>query len=345
MDLKTFVENFDVIAEAPNGIPKLRSLILDLAVRGKLVPQNSEDEPALLLLQKVQTLKKILIKEGKIKKIKESKLAIKPDEIMFPLPQGWCWDNLSKLILQIKRGLSLKCNQKGLGIRYITSGNLLNGKIRLDAEIKFLDNFDKTHSCRLYPGDVILNCVNSLERLGKSAVFGKEHGDAIVGFNNYALELPNDLVSPDYVHVFFQSTVFKKQLAPLTKEAINQASIATREVNSFILPIPPLAEQKRIVEKVDELMALCDRYEAAKQTRDNLRQQLRGSVIASLMNAETNEELDAAWALVRDNWHNLSQYPEDLEDLKQTTLQLAVRGKLVPQNPEYEPASLLLQKV
>jgi type I restriction enzyme S subunit len=111
------------------------------------------------------------------------------------------------------------------------------------------------------------------------------------------------------------------------------------------IPLPPLAEQKRIVEKVDELMGLCDRYEAAKQTRDKLRQKLRESEIASLMDAETDEELDAAWAFVRDNWHNLSQHPEDIDSLRQTLLHLAVRGKLVPQNPDDEPAEKLLKVI
>jgi type I restriction enzyme S subunit len=109
--------------------------------------------------------------------------------------------------------------------------------------------------------------------------------------------------------------------------------------------LPPLAEQKRIVKKVDELMALCDRYEAAKQTRDNLRQQLRGSAINSLMNAETDEELDAAWAIVRDNWQNLSQQPGDVDSLRKSVLQLALRGKLVPPDYTDESASVLLGKI
>ncbi|HEY9613746.1 restriction endonuclease subunit S, partial [Allocoleopsis sp.] len=107
--------------------------------------------------------------------------------------------------------------------------------------------------------------------------------------------------------------------------------IGIGKIQELLIPLPPLAEQKRIVEKVDELMGLCDRYEAAKQTRDNLRQELRESAIASLMNAETDEELDAAWTFVRDNWHNLSQQPEDVDGLRQSILQLAVQGKLTPQ--------------
>ncbi len=124
-----------------------------------------------------------------------------------------------------------------------------------------------------------------------------------------------------------------------------QKGIYLNKLSELEVVIPPLAEQKRIVEKVDELMALCDRYEAAKQTRDSLRQKLRGSAIASLMNSERDKELDTAWAFVRDNWQNLSQQPGDVDSLRKSVLQLALRGKLVPQDYTDESASVLLGKI
>ena len=122
-------------------------------------------------------------------------------------------------------------------------------------------------------------------------------------------------------------------------------SISYPDLAGLEVLLPPLAEQKRIVGKVDELMALCDRLAAAKQTRDDLRQKLRGSAIAALMNAETDEALEKSWAIVRDNWQTLSQDPKDVDDLRRSILQLAVRGKLVPQNPEDETAQKLLLKI
>jgi type I restriction enzyme, S subunit len=113
----------------------------------------------------------------------------------------------------------------------------------------------------------------------------------------------------------------------------------------FFHLIPPLAEQKRIVEKVDELMALCDRLQTSQEMRDNLRQKLRGSAIASLMNAETDEELQKGWAIVRDNWVELSQSPKDVGDLRRSVLQLAVRGKLVTQDPKDKPAVKALERM
>ena len=110
------------------------------------------------------------------------------------LPDNWTWINFSLLINKIKRGPSLKCNQEGKGVRYITSGNLENGRLRLDYDQKFLADFNDIDKCQLKHGDLILNCVNSLDRIGKSAIFEENHGTAIVGFNNYGLELNQNFI-------------------------------------------------------------------------------------------------------------------------------------------------------
>jgi type I restriction enzyme S subunit len=91
-------------------------------------------------------------------------------------------------------------------------------------------------------------------------------------------------------------------------------------------------------------MGLCDRLSSAQQTRDNLRQKLRKSAIDSLMNAD-DEALEKGWAIVRDNWHTLSQSPEDVADLRRSVLELAVRGKLVPQKSSEEHASVLIKQI
>lgn len=130
-----------------------------------------------------------------------------------------------------------------------------------------------------------------------------------------------------YFEVFINAIDLKPYVTGTAQPKMNQA-----KMNSIPVPLPPLTEQKRIVEKVDELMTLCDRLAAAKQTRDDLRQKLRGSAIASLMNAETDEALEKSWAIVRDNWHSLSQDPKDVDDLRRSFLQMAMQGRLVRQD-------------
>jgi type I restriction enzyme S subunit len=111
------------------------------------------------------------------------------------------------------------------------------------------------------------------------------------------------------------------------------------------VPLPPLAEQKRIVAKVDELMALCDTLEAAQQTRNTLRQSLRASALDALMNATSDTELETAWAFVRDNWCELSRVPEDVEGLRQAVLKTATLGKLSQQYQNDGSAKALLEEI
>ena len=116
-------------------------------------------------------------------------------------------------------------------------------------------------------------------------------------------------------------------------------------MQQLLIPLPPLAEQKRIVAKVDELMTLCDALEGAQQTRNTQRQHLRASALDGLMNASSDRELETAWAFVRDNWGLMCHRPEDVEGLRKVVFQVAVKGKLVPQNSEDEPATSLLKDI
>jgi len=323
MDFKTFLEHFDTIADAPNGIPKLRSLILDLAVQGKLVQQNPDDEPAKALIQRINK--------------HQGKLYIQHDDESskeVQLPKGWELVRLGDvLISDIGGGTPSKQNPQ------YWNGEIPWASVKDTGKTKYLDRtIDsitelglKESSSNLIPPGRLIVCVRM--GLGKLSI-----NSISIAINQdlRALE-PHPEISLDYLYNFFLNC--KIQGAGMTVKGIKRM-----ELLNLALPLPPLAEQKQIVEKVDELMALCDRLQAAKQTRDTLRQKLRGSAIDSLMNAETDEALQKGWAIVRDNWVELSQSPEDVGDLRRSVLQLAVRGKLVNQDPEDESAKQLLLK-
>lgn len=202
---------------------------------------------------------------------------------------NWVWTKLSTVIKKIKRGPSLKCNYEGKGIRYITSGNLQNGHLQLGLDYKFLDEFDDIEKCQLLPGDLILNCVNSLEQIGKSAVFNESFGKAIVGFNNYALELCPEIL-PEYANIFCQSEVFKKQIYFLVKKAINQVSFATKELDKVYIPLPPLNEQRRIVAKIDALFARSRRAREYLAAIPPLLEKFRQSVLAAAFRGDLTKE-------------------------------------------------------
>jgi type I restriction enzyme S subunit len=337
MDLKTFLENFDAIAEAPSGIQKLRSLILDLAVRGKLVPQNPEDEPASNLFKKLILEKEQLLKEKKF--LKSEKLApITPKDLHCSIPDEWILTRIGVICGSIVPNRDKPKTFSG-GFPWITLSNFDEKGIKLLANHSGLGLSQEEvieFNARIIPSrSVLMSCVG---RFGLVAVLEQ---DVVTNQQIHGFVIPSGLC-PEYVaYIIKAHTKFLESSATSTTVSY----LNKTRCESIPFPLPPLAEQKRIVEKVDELMGLCDRLSSAKQTRDNLRQKLRESAITSLMNAETDEVLDAAWAFVRDNWHNVSQGSEDIDSLRQTLLHLAVRGKLVPQNPDDEPVEKLLKVI
>jgi type I restriction enzyme, S subunit len=151
-------------------------------------------------------------------------------------------------------------------------------------------------------------------------------------------------IDPKYVFFLLKSPQFQEQVianaSTMTMPILNKS-----KWESLPVAIPPLTEQKRIVAKVDELMALCDRYEAAKATRDTLRQNLRKSAIDALMNAPDDRALKDAWSIVQENWVDLNQEPEDILNFRKIVLELAIQGKLEPQNPKDQSSQLLLAEI
>ncbi|MEG4084620.1 restriction endonuclease subunit S [Microcoleus sp. POL10_C6] len=341
MDFKTFLENFDAIAEAPGGIPKLRLLILDLAVRGKLVPQNPEDESADSLLEDIKFEKAQFINNNKLGRDKPVESVVL-DNFPFEIPKNWIYSQIGELFVLSSGTTPSRTKQEYFinGTESWVKTTDLNNGIVLQCEEKITQQAVTDCNLKYYPPKTIcIAMYGGGGTIGKSGILGIKTtiNQSVCGI------YPSSYVVPEFIHIYVKSirATWMKFAAGLRKDPNINAGI----IRNMIFPLPPLAEQKRIVEKVDELMALCDRYEAAKQTRDNLRQKLRGSAIASIINAETDEELDAAWIFVRDNWHNISQHAEDIDSLRQTLLHLAVRGKLVPQNPYDEPAEKLLKVI
>ncbi|MBD2214708.1 restriction endonuclease subunit S [Nostoc linckia FACHB-104] len=251
------------------------------------------------------------------------------------LPNAWCWVNFSSLINKLKRGPSKKCNTEGRGIRYITSGNLQDGKLCLNLDYKFLDNFTAIEQCRLLPGDLILNCVNSLEQIGKSSVFYKIHGEAIVGFNNYAIELKQEIILSEYVNIVCQSRIFKTQIYFLIKRAINQVSFATKELNLISIPLPPLNEQRRIVAKIEALSARSQRVKEALEDIPQLLDQFRQSVLAAAFRGD----LTADWREQNSNVEPASVLLERIhaERLRKWCKEISNKGKNPSKNKYDEP--------
>ncbi|EPT7063215.1 restriction endonuclease subunit S [Cronobacter turicensis] len=315
------------------GIKKLRELILELAVRGKLVPQDPNDEPASELLKRIAAEKAELVKQGKIKKQKPLP-EISEDEKPFELPEGWEWVRLGELFNSIASGgTPSKSNPefwngdipwasvKDLGKeKYISKTQDYISHQGLEAGSKLADE-----------GDILI-CTRM--GLGKIGIASRP-----VAFNQDLKSVK--LTSSIPLDFFFNTySTVKIKGKGTTVEGIKQEQLL-----NYVIGLPTVNEQHQIVEKVDELMSLCDQLEQQSLTSLEAHQQLVETLLATLTDSQNAEELAESWVRISQYFDTLFTTEASIDALKQTLLQLAVMGKLVPQDPNDEPASELLKRI
>lgn len=329
--------------QSPHGIKKLRELILELAVRGKLVSQDPNDESACVLLEKIAKEKARLIKEGKIKKQKKMP-EISEDEKPFELPDGWEWVRTGN-VGNIFNGNSVSARVKEVkytniegGLPFIATKDVGYGWEELDYGNGVSIPKDEPKFKVAHKGAVLI-CAE-----GGSA--GKKCGitnqDICFGNKLFANELYGNIES-SYILAIYLSPTFFSQFSDKMTGIIGGISVA--KFSQLLLPVPPLAEQHRIVAKVDELMALCDHLEQQQTDSNDTHQTLVGTLLATLTNAADQGEFAKVWQRTANYFDTIFTTEQSIDQLKQTILQLAVMGKLVPQDPNDEPVSVLLKKI
>jgi type I restriction enzyme, S subunit len=336
MNAERLLEHYERVASAPDAIARLRRFILDLAVRGKLVPQHESDEPVSELLERIAKEKARLVKAGEIRTPKAIPALPKAP---FPIPSNWRWSQLAEIgILSPRNEAPDALEASFVPMPLIASeyGVANQHEMRPWGEIKK----GYTHFAE---GDVGLAKITPCFENGKSAVFRNLTGG--IGAGTTELHIVRPLfVDQDYVLLFLKSPHFiETGILKMTGTA-GQKRVPTGYFAQAPFPLPPLAEQNRIVAKVNELMGLCDRLEAARAGRESVRDRLAAASLARL-NAPDPDTFgnDARFAL--DALPALTARANQIKRLRQTILNLAVRGKLVPQDPNDEPASELLKQI
>ncbi len=332
------VQHFDLIAQAPGGVARLRELILTLAVQGKLVPQDPSDEPVSVLLQKIRAEKDRLIAEGKIKRDKPL-AEIADEEKSFELPSGWEWVRFGE-IAQHNSGKTLdKGRNSGVLRNYITTSNLYWGKFDLANVRQMQIRDDELERCTAQKGDLLI-CEGG--EAGRAAVWDQDYE---VCFQNHIhrARFFGD-INPYYAYRIFEYLDATGEINNFRK-GVGISNMSSKSLASIPLTLPPLAEQSRIVCRVEELMQLCCALEASGQLEAQQHAQLVGTLLGTLTQSETPEALADNWQRIATHFDLLLDRPEAVDALEQTILQLAVRGLLVPQDPSDEPASVLLQKI
>ena len=335
------LSNVEQIAAAPGGVAKLRELILTLAVQGKLVPQDPADEPAGVLLQKIRAEKDRLIAEGKIKRDKPL-AEIAQNKLPCDLPHGWIWARLSELgdFSGGKTPSTQRADFWDGDIPWITPKDM--------KQLRLFSSEDRVSQAALEDGLALIPA-HSVLMVVRSGILRRTVPTAV---NEVATTINQDLkalvlVRPElatYVQLLIRG--FERFiLQNLTKIGTTVESIQFEAFATQAFPIPPLAEQSRIVTRVEELMRLCDALEAKGQLEAAQHAQLVGTLLGTLTASTTPEELADNWQRVAQHFDLLLDRPQAIDALEQTLLQLAVRGLLVPQDPTDEPASVLLQKI
>ena len=326
------------------GIKKLRELILELAVRGKLVPQDPSDEPASVLLERIAAEKAELIKAKKIKKPKALP-EITEDEKPFDLPDGWEWVRLGDIGNIGSSSRVHKKDWKDNGIPFYRAREIvkLSQNAPFQNELFISDElFQELSSKGLVPehNDIMLTGVGTI---GVPYIVQKE--DEFYFKDASVLILKNTYrIPPRFLSELFKSSYWKKFIhANSMGTTVHTLTIV--RANEVLIPLPPVSEQQRIVKKVDELMALCDQLEQQTEASIEAHATLVETLLSTLTNSADADELAQNWARIAEHFDTLFTTDKSIDALKQTILQLAVMGKLVPQNPDDEPASVLLDKI
>lgn len=320
MRLETFFEKFELLADAPNAVAKMREMVLELAIQGKLVSQDCSDEPASKQLGRVAEKK---FEAGRVVRAKPSRAGTAATvESATHIPDGWAKTSLAELVTVLNGRAYSKDELLSSGTPVLRVGNLFTSNhwyysdINLEAD-KYCDK-----------GDLIF---------AWSASFGPfiwPGPKVIYHYHIWKLELHSESdLSKHYLYWFLQN---KTQEIKRAGHGVSMLHMTKEKMEKLEIMVPPLAEQKRIVAKVDELMALCDRLEAQQQERDARHAALARASLTRFAEAPTPANLEFLFR---------QSYPIAPADLRKAITSLAVQGKLVPQDPNDEPGEDFLRRI
>lgn len=301
------------------GIKKLRELILDLAVRGLLIPQVSSDEPASELLKRIAAEKTKLVNEGKIKK---EKLAspICDKQKSFSLPHGWTWTKL-EMLMEMFNGRAFKQTEWATtGLPIIRIQNL-NDK---SAPFNFFDG-ELSDAHRVEAGNLLISWSGTPGTSFGAFIWDRETG-ALNQHINKCLIFGSE-ISKDYLKLAVNSCM--DHLIENAQGGAGLKHVTKGTLNNLVLGLPPLSEQHRIVAKVDELTALCDQLEQQTETSLSSHQTLVETLLNALISAADNDQFYSAWKRIGTHFDTLFTTENSVDRLQEVILSIAVNGKLV----------------
>ncbi len=308
MNAETFFKHFATFAEAIDGIERIKTLIYELAFTGRLGADSDGVDNV-------------------------------------ELTSGWIERDVGEVVEFARPGFACsKTHQVIDGHVHLRTHNIsTESRLNFDLMIRIDRSMVDPNRASLRKGDILFNNTNSQELVGKTCLVDQDYD---YGFSNHLTQIRLlDGFEPDFfvrqINLLWRRGDFAKQC----NRWIGQAGINTKALMAMRLRFPPLAEQKRIVAKLDRLLGLCDELESRQAARREARMRLVGATLDRLVSTSSTAEFPKHVNRVRDQFDRLFDTLTTIPQLRQTILQLAVQGKLVPQDPNDEPAESIFKRV
>jgi type I restriction enzyme S subunit len=335
MNPELLLAHFDRISDSPDAIPRLRSFILDLAVRGKLVEQDPRDEPASELLKRIQIEKERLAKANGFRQ--DSLPPIEPNEMPFDLPRSWAWIRVG-WAFKYDGGTKREPRELVLDKWLLELEDIEKDTSVVHTRLKVKDRDSRSTKSEFRAGDILYG---KLRPYLNKVVVADEEGYSTTEIVAIRPFIP---MSSLYCCLAFRRPDFVAYVSRVG-QGTKMPRLRTQDALVALFPLPPIAEQHRIVFKVNELMAACDRLEAAQCERQSRRDRLTAATYHHLNNGADAEALRGHAQFFIGHLPSLTARPDQIKQLRKTILNLAIRGQLVPQDPADEPASILLKRL
>tara|TARA_R110001599_G_scaffold319874_1_gene529757 strand:- start:7454 stop:9241 length:1788 start_codon:yes stop_codon:yes gene_type:complete len=330
------------------GIKKLRELILQLAVMGRLVKQDAEDEPASSILESIDDEIANLVKQGCIRFPKRVP-SVDDSDKAFEIPESWQWVRLGNLALHSEAGWSPKCHDtprenENWGVLKVSA--VTWGQFQPSENKELPDNLTPRPEYQVQPSDFLISRANTAELVARSVVVPEGAPRRLMMSDKIIRFVFSQHVDPLYVNLFNNSSYARAYyLSVAGGTSSSMKNVSRAQIQALAMPLPPKTEQHRIVQKVDELMALCDRLEQHTSDQLEAHETLVDTLLGTLTQSEKATELADNWARLAAHFDTLFTTEQSIDKLKQTILQLAVMGRLVEQNFSSADSSPLLQKI
>ena len=341
-----FYEHFDLLAEAPGGTAKLRELILELAVQGRLVDPTPRDDPTEALLNKLREGRHSSEENGQGRQ-NAGVSPISDGQAPFAAPTNWAWVRFGE-IARIAGGVTLGRRIEGRRTAtypYLRVANVQRGRVDLSLVKEVEIPLDELQRYRLEVGDILLTEGGDWDKLGRAAIWRGEIKDCLHQNHIFRARTDNASIRPEWIALYVNSPIGKRYFQEASKQTTNLASINMTQLRNCPIPLPCPQTQDRILLRLRELELLCDELETRQKAKRETRERLVASALDKLTSARDAAEFDDHWHRLRDHFDFLFDHPSTIPPLRQAILQIAVEGRLVKQDPTEEPAGSLLKRI